>query len=224
MNPAIPFINDHPLAEDTFGRARILYTDLDGTLLGQGGSVLVDGDGGFSTTTVSAIVRVNEARLPVVICSGRNRIQLAEVARLLGWRGFIAELGCVIVPDRGADPIYNTGDWPDDALLPDETPFAAIARVGALDVLRAAFPGRLEDHAPHHLNREATYVLRGNVDAPSCATNWPHSSCPCNSLTTESSTRRTRRSSTSTRSMRTTWRLPAFRKPWPSRRTCPAED
>ena len=109
-------------------------------------------------------MRLNAAGLTVVITTGRNRIQCAEIARLAGWRGFIAELGCVIVPDRGADPIYLTGDWPADALAPGETPWEAIERLGALAALFEAFPGRLEPHAPYHLNREATHMLRGSLD------------------------------------------------------------
>jgi len=70
----------------------------------------------------------------------------------------------VIVPDRGADPIYFTGDWPDDTLGPGDTPYSLIEREGAFRLLADAFPGKLEPHAPYHLNREATVMLRGNVD------------------------------------------------------------
>lgn len=157
----------HPLSEypnDALARAEILYTDLDGTLLARGGSILADAQGAPSAVTATAIARLNAAGLPVVMCSGRNQLQLFEMARLLGWSGFIAEVGCVIVPERGAEPVYYTGEWPQDALRANETPFEAIARVGALDVLWDAFPGTIEHHTPYDQHREATYVLRGNVD------------------------------------------------------------
>ena len=161
----IPLLAETPAALDALSRVDALYTDLDGTLLGLGGSVLVDGEGRPSTRTAEAIVRVNAAGLPVVITTGRNRQQCAEITRLLGWRGFIAELGCVIVPDRGAEPIYFTGDWPDGTLRAGETPFEAITRAGAPRVLEEAFPGHIEPHSPYHLDREATHVLRGFVDS-----------------------------------------------------------
>lgn len=165
MRIPVPHIEDHPLARELLAAAAILYTDLDGTLLGRGGSVLTDAHGDPSMTTATAIVRLNEAGLPVVPVSGRNRLQLAEITRLLGWHnGFIAEIGCVIVPGRGEAPVYNTGEWPDDALREGETPYDAILRVGAYDVLTRTFPGRIEHHAPYHLNREATFVLRGEID------------------------------------------------------------
>jgi phosphoglycolate phosphatase len=160
----IPRLAETPAALAALERASVLYTDLDGTLLGIGGSVLVDGDGHHSPRTAEAIARVNAAGLDVVVTTGRNRIQAAEIARLLGWRGFIAEIGCVIVPDRGESPIYFTGDWPEDAVAAGDTPFEMIERVGALGVLARAFPGRIEPHAPYHLDREATHVLRGLVD------------------------------------------------------------
>jgi len=160
----IPPLADTPAALEALTRVEVLYTDLDGTLLGRGGSLLVGGEGQPSLATARAVMRLNIAALPVVITTGRNRIQTAELARVLGWRGFIAELGCVIVPDRGADPLYFTGDWPEGSLEPGDTPFAVIERAGALPALMRAFPGRIEPHAPYHLDREATHVLRGCLD------------------------------------------------------------
>lgn len=159
-----PLLAESPAAIDALSRVEIVYTDLDGTLLGPGGSLLVDAAGAASAVTADAIARVNAAGLPVVIVTGRNRLQCTEISRIMGWSGFIAELGCVTVPDRGAAPKYNTGDWPADALSPGETPAERIERAGATAALMRAFPGLLEPHAPYHLNREGTVLLRGLVD------------------------------------------------------------
>lgn len=156
-------LDSHPLAPDALARASVLYTDLDGTLLGPGATLLADAAGRPWTGTADAVVALNEAGMTCVVCSGRNRWQLTEVSRMLGWDSFIAEVGCVIVPGRGEPPIYHTGSWGPDAMRDGETPYEAIARAGALDTLTRAFPGRIEEHAPWHLNREATHVLRGNV-------------------------------------------------------------
>jgi hydroxymethylpyrimidine pyrophosphatase-like HAD family hydrolase len=160
----IPLLADTPAALEALARVELLYTDLDGTLLGLGGSLLVNESGLPSAGTAEAVVRVNQACLPVVLVTGRNRVQCTEITRMLGWSGFIAELGCVIVPERGAPPIYNTGIWAPDELKPGETPYQRIVRSGALDALASAFPGRLEPHTPYHLNREATVLLRGSLD------------------------------------------------------------
>jgi hydroxymethylpyrimidine pyrophosphatase-like HAD family hydrolase len=163
MSP-IPPLADNPTALDALSRVEILYTDLDGTLLGRGGSFLVDAEGKPALQTARAVTRLNAAGLPVILTTGRNRIQCTEITRLLGWRGFLAELGCVMVADRGSDPIYFTGDWPHDLLSPGETPFERIVAMGAVERLARAFPGKLEPHAPYHLNREATVLLRGSLD------------------------------------------------------------
>ena len=161
---AIPHLLDSPAALEALSHVEVVYTDLDGTLLGVGGSLLIDGDGQPSAEAAEAIVRLNAAGLTIVPVTGRNRIQCAEIARLVEWRGFIAELGCVIVPDRGAEPSYFLGEWTEEMLEPGETPYEAIVRDGAPELLREAFPGLLEPHAPYHLNREATYLVRGFID------------------------------------------------------------
>lgn len=148
---------------ERLARAEVLYTDLDGTLLGRGNSLLTDSQGRPTLDAAGAIVALNEAGLRVVITSGRGVKQLVEVARLLGWRDYIAELGTVRAYDRGSRIVYDVPGWPEDALRPGETPHEAITRAGALDVLREHFPGRIEEHDPWHREREVTHVLRGNV-------------------------------------------------------------
>lgn len=159
----LPPLDDSPAAARTLREARILYTDVDGTLLGRGACLLADEAGAPNLDAATAITRINAAGLPVVIVSGRNAKQLREITRLVGWSDFIGEMGCVRSYDRGARLVYDTGDWPADATLPGETPYEAIVRVGAVDLLRERFPGRIEYHDPWHLDREATHVLRGNV-------------------------------------------------------------
>lgn len=159
----IPFFDDVPGVAASLARARILFTDLDGTLLGRGASLIADGQGRPNLDAVEAIAALNAAGLAVVITSGRNAKQLRELTRLIGWSDFIGELGCVRSYDRGARVVWETGDWPTDALREGETPYQAIEREGAVDALRQAFPGLIEYHDPWHLDRQVTHILRGNV-------------------------------------------------------------
>jgi len=160
---AIPFLEEMPGASALLASAHTLFTDLDGTLLGRGASILTDGDGAPNLDAVTAITRLNAAGLRVVMTSGRNARQLREGSRLLGWTDFIAELGCIRSYDRGARVVYDTGVWPEDATLLGETPYEAIVRVGAVALLMERFPGLVEYHDPWHLDREVTHVLRGNL-------------------------------------------------------------
>jgi hydroxymethylpyrimidine pyrophosphatase-like HAD family hydrolase len=165
MNDTLPRLADAPFVPLSLTSAEVLYTDLDGTLLGRGGSLLTDGEGRPDASAARAVAMVNAAGLPVVMVSGRNVKQLLELARLLGWRDYIAEVGTVRVHDRGAELHYELGDWtPGLAEETDETPYEIIARTGAVDALFAAFPGRLEYHTPYHLDRLVTHALRGQVD------------------------------------------------------------
>jgi hydroxymethylpyrimidine pyrophosphatase-like HAD family hydrolase len=160
-----PLLVENPAALDALSRVEVLYTDLDGTLLARGGSVVADADGAPSSATIEAIVALNRAQLEVVPVSGRTRLQLTEVVRLLGWTDFIAEVGSVLV--RGAGPgrqvVYNTAEWPAH-LVGDATPYELIRNSGALLALQECFPGRLEYHTPWHRDREASHLLRGCLD------------------------------------------------------------
>lgn len=161
-----PLLTESPLALAALSRVEVLYTDLDGTLLARGGALLSDADGQPSTVTAEAVVALRRAGVTVVPISGRTRVQLTELARLLGWTDFLAEMGCVHV--RGAGPTrvisYNTGSWPEGMLAKGQTPYEAIRDSGALAALHSAFPGRVEYHTPWHHNREATHLLRGCLD------------------------------------------------------------
>lgn len=170
MTHSIPFLDELEDLHERLAAAKILYTDLDGTLLGRGACLLADENGAPSLDAATAVTRVNAAGLPVVIVSGRNSKQLMEVSRLLGWRDFLAELGAVRAYDRCARKVYDTGDWPDGSLEPGETPYDAIVRMCAVDILEDAFPGLIEYHDPWHRDREVTHVLRGNIPVPQAQT------------------------------------------------------
>lgn len=161
-----PLLTDTPEALKALARAKVLYTDLDGTLLAQGGCVLADANGAPSTRVAEAVVSLNLAGLEVVPVSGRSRTQLIEVVRLLGWSSFIAEAGAVVQHGvgAGAQVSFGYGEWGPDAANADVTPYEAIERSGAAEALARAFPGRIEYHDPWHRDREATHLLRGCLD------------------------------------------------------------
>lgn len=162
----LAYLDSSPALLDALAGVEILYTDLDGTLLAQGGTLLADGDGAPATTCAEAVVAVNRVGLQVVPVSGRSRAQLMEAARMCGWNDFIAEAGAVRTywRDHTREVFFDLDDWP--ALAPGDTrtPLQRIHDAGAYDALVSAFPGLLEHHDPWHLNREATDVLRGCVD------------------------------------------------------------
>ena len=61
---------------------RCLYVDLDGTLLGPGGSLLHGADGGFALDGVRALQACWRAGVEVVLYSGRRQSSVFENSRI----------------------------------------------------------------------------------------------------------------------------------------------
>ena len=130
----------------------VLYVDVDGTLVGPGGDLLWDS----STRTVAALLRAREAGLDIVPVSGRGRVQVFELCRLLGLPRGIGELGCIHV--EGHEVRYELGDFP----FVGRTPVEAMHDEGAITFVLQQ--GGLEPHEPWNVGREATYLLRGRAE------------------------------------------------------------
>jgi hydroxymethylpyrimidine pyrophosphatase-like HAD family hydrolase len=135
-----------------------LYVDLDGTLLGQGASLVHDGEGAVSLLGVRAIEACLRADIEVVLMSGRRRAQVAEDARLLGQRSFIFEAGCVLELD-------GEQLWLTELVAGERSVYQQIEESGAPALLLEHYEGRLEYHDPWHLGREISHLFRGLVDA-----------------------------------------------------------
>jgi phosphoglycolate phosphatase len=144
--------------------ARCLYLDLDGTLLGQGASLLHDGEGRVSLAGVRAVQACLRADVEVVLMSGRRRGPVQEDARLLGQDAFIFEAGaCVVL--GGGSKLGGEEHWLTGDLLPGELTIAEqIGRSGAPELLLERYRGRLEYHEPWHVGREVSHLFRGLVD------------------------------------------------------------
>jgi phosphoglycolate phosphatase len=139
---------------------RCVYTDLDGTLLGEGASLFRTAEGEFTLLAARALEACHRAGAEVVIKSGRRRVQVMEDARLLGQSSYIFEVGAGLVVD--GEVTFLTGDFqPRDG----QTVHEQIAATGAPELLLGRYDGRLEYHAPFHLGREVSHVFRGLVDA-----------------------------------------------------------
>jgi hydroxymethylpyrimidine pyrophosphatase-like HAD family hydrolase len=130
----------------------IVYTDLDGTMLGPGGSFFRAPNRSLTLEPAAALVRFHEAGHTLVLVSGRTRSQLVEAAAIFGADGYIAELGSLVGWDRTnhCEKMAGLGPAASDDLV---------------DALMADFPGRLEFHEPWHVGHEVDVMLRGNVPA-----------------------------------------------------------
>ena len=139
---------------------RCVYCDLDGTLVGRGGSLLHDGAGNVSLLAARAAEACLRAGVELVLTSGRRRVTVEQPARLLGQPSFVYESGAAVV--LNGEEHWLTGD-----LVPRDgrTIFEQIAAGGAPDLLLEHFAGNLEYHDPWHLGREVSHLFRGRIDA-----------------------------------------------------------
>jgi phosphoglycolate phosphatase len=139
---------------------RCLYVDLDGTLLGPDASLLTGADGRFSLLGVRALEACSRAGAEVVIYSGRRENSVFDVARLIGSRAYVFELGCGLMIDGELE-------WLTDGVVPSDesgTIYAQIEASGAPALLLDRFAGQLEYHTPWSRGREVSHLLRGSVD------------------------------------------------------------
>jgi hydroxymethylpyrimidine pyrophosphatase-like HAD family hydrolase len=139
---------------------RAVYVDLDGTLLGRGGSLLHDADGDFSLLGVRALEAASRVGAEVVIMSGRREAQVMEDARMLGQTSYIYEAGAAVVID-------GEHQWLTGELVPRDgvSIHDQIEASGAPALLLETYAGRLEYHDPWHRGREVSHLFRGLLDA-----------------------------------------------------------
>lgn len=142
------------------GPIRALYADLDGTILGPGGSLFATPQGPSPRASL-ALHRLQLAGVELVLVSGRTRRQMQEAARILSASAYVAELGAFLVEGGATEEVLtNFG-----AFHGPGTPYAAMARSGAGAHLLESYRGCLEPHSPWAFDeRDATMLFRGLLD------------------------------------------------------------
>lgn len=128
----------------------IVYSDLDGTMVGPRGCFFRAADRSVTVEPARALADFLGADGTLVLVSGRSQAQLQEAALIFGADGFIAELGAIVAHDVGRDV----------ELLPTEGPPAPPELV---EKLIADFSERLEYHAPWHIGHAVDVMLRGSI-------------------------------------------------------------
>ena len=142
---------------------KIVYSDMDGTMVGPKGCFLRAADRSVTVEPSLALADLLAAGIELVLVSGRTGAQLAEAVRIFGGDGFVGELGAVIGWNSGLEHEVLHGAMPPEfhgASLMEE-----LESRGLLRELLLTYAGQLEFHAPWHLGHEADVMLSGLVDA-----------------------------------------------------------
>jgi len=140
---------------------RAAYLDMDGTLLGRGGSMFHDADGAFTMLGARALEACARAGVEVVPYSGRRQSTLLRDARLLGLPSYILEAGCGLVLDGELE-------WLTDGLEPRDgrTIRDQIEATGAPALLLERYGDRLRVYEPSEPVREVSVLFLGDdIDA-----------------------------------------------------------
>lgn len=137
---------------------RVVYTDVDGTMLGRAGAFVRDPSGALTLEPAEALTQTLDAGIDVVPCSGRALRGLVGDARILGLASVIGEMGSVIAYEHGAEVVRNLGEYPGGDVLP----VVYMKECGAVGLLLERY--RLEHHTPWSAWREYTHLFRGLVE------------------------------------------------------------
>ncbi len=152
--------NNIEIIKELLKEVNVIYTDIDGTLLGPDGSIFRDDAGNLSIKIAEALLYAHSRKKDVVMVSGRTINQLRYNAKILGIKNYIAELGTQIVYNLDEKVYYNVGDFQ----ITDKNIHESIMRSGAPDKLLAKYKDKLEYHTPWSEYRDCTVLLRGHVD------------------------------------------------------------
>lgn len=139
---------------------KVIYTDLDGTMMGPLGCFFRDSDFELTLRPARALMAAHARNVDIMLVSGRHKSQLRETARLLGCMNYIAELGTELVYNLGLEVVMNTGEF--ETTCPSV--YQGILDTGVLDLLLETYLRKLEMHTPWSNDRDCTPLLRGYVD------------------------------------------------------------
>lgn len=183
---SIPYLPQAPSGalRNRLAHIRYVFTDLDGTMMGPGSTILANAAGEPSLAFAETFLALRQAGVEVILCSGRNRAMMHEDSRLLGVDAYIAEMGGIIMTDRTHDVWeYFTADMAYDPAC-GLNPHQIIEQTGVCDELVERYPGMLEYHndmSTGFRRREVTIGLRGEIpdvearallDASGMALDW----------------------------------------------------
>lgn len=139
---------------------RVIYTDLDGTMVGPLGCFFRESGWELTLRPAKALLSALARNVDIMLVSGRHKSQLRETARILGCLNYVAELGTEIVYNLGQEIIMNIGELE----VTGRSVYDTIIETGVVDLLLTGYPRRLEMHDPWSEERDCTPLLRGLVD------------------------------------------------------------
>ncbi len=139
---------------------KVIYTDMDGTLLNDEGCLLKDGQGKYYLGVVENIEKAIAKEFDIVLVSGRNKTQLRYNAQIMGLKNYIAELGSELVYNLGKE-IHTTFD---DKKVNYDITYGGKDLIRIIKLLKDSFPGKIEGKIEWSKYRDYNALLLGNIN------------------------------------------------------------
>lgn len=139
---------------------KVIYSDLDGTLLNDKGCLIKDKNNNYFFETVEQLGEIDQRGWDIVLASGRNRMQLRYNAQMIGVKNYIAELGTELVYNLG-EKIYTTFDT---EKIRYDLKYGGKDLLNIVKILKGKFPDKIESNLEWSKYRSNTVLFLGEVD------------------------------------------------------------
>jgi HAD superfamily hydrolase (TIGR01484 family) len=148
------------LKEQLCNDLKVIYTDLDGTLLNDRGCLIKDSENSFFYDNVKLLSKADKNGWDIVLVSGRSRDQLRTNAMLMGLKNYISELGCEIVYDLGKEvhATFNTENFNYEITKGGKD------LVKIISIFKEAFPGKIESLIEWSMGRNYNALFVGEIN------------------------------------------------------------
>jgi len=139
---------------------KVIYTDLDGTLLNDRGCLFKDDRERFFFDGVRIFKKIEEKGQDIVLISGRDKFQLRFNAMLMGLRNYVSELGCEITYDLGRDSyvVFNDKNYKYKIVKGGKDLLSII------QLMKKAFPGKIDSNIEWSMARSYNALFSGEID------------------------------------------------------------
>lgn len=139
---------------------KVVYTDLDGTLLNQKGCLIRDESDCFYLESIEEIEGILKRGWDIVLVSGRNRTQLRYNAQMIGIKNYIAELGCELVYNLG-EKVYPTFDG---YKINYDLKYEGKDLIEIVKLLKESFPNKIKYNPEWSKYRNWTILFFGEIN------------------------------------------------------------
>ncbi len=157
----IKFFKDYKKEiKNSLSDLRVIYSDLDGTLLNDKGCLIKDVCGNYFFGVVRLFKEIAKNGWDIVLASGRNKLQLKYNAMLLSVKNYIPELGCEMVYDFG-EKVYTTFDL---KKFNYEITRGGKDLIKIIEILKKEFPGKIESLLEWSMERTYNALLFGDIN------------------------------------------------------------